>query len=135
MQASLPQPTSRLANLGLLAGLTVAVALVMLLFVQLFGSAEPVTASADYTLTAEKMRFSQPELHVQAGERVELHLANADLFGHSFDIDALGVHVEMPARETATASFTAPEPGTYTITCNVPGHAEAGMVGTLVVEP
>jgi uncharacterized cupredoxin-like copper-binding protein len=30
--------------------------------------------------------------------------------------------------------FTIDRPGTYAIECSVEGHAEAGMVGTLVVE-
>ena len=31
--------------------------------------------------------------------------------------------------------FTPQKPGTYQVTCNVPGHTETGMVTTLIVEP
>ena len=34
---------------------------------------------------------------------------------------------------TATISFTATTPGTYQYLCPVPGHAQKGMVGTLIV--
>jgi uncharacterized cupredoxin-like copper-binding protein len=37
------------------------------------------------------------------------------------------------AGESATFTFTAPEPGSYTFVCTVPGHAAGGMVGTLTV--
>jgi uncharacterized cupredoxin-like copper-binding protein len=37
---------------------------------------------------------------------------------------------------TEVATFTAPsEPGEYSFLCTVPGHAEAGLMGTFVVEP
>lgn len=38
--------------------------------------------------------------------------------------------------ETASGAFQAPtEPGTYIVVCHIPGHAAAGMVGSLTVEP
>ncbi|MDL1944781.1 hypothetical protein FBQ99_20840, partial [Chloroflexi bacterium CFX2] len=36
--------------------------------------------------------------------------------------------------ESVELSFTAPDqPGTYQIVCGMPGHLQAGMVGTLEV--
>ena len=35
--------------------------------------------------------------------------------------------------QTAKIRFVIDTPGTYRILCTIPGHAEAGMVGTLVV--
>lgn len=86
-------------------------------------------------LTAANHHFGTSELHAQVGETVALRLENDDSAGHSFDIDELGVHVSMPPGEPALALFKASAPGTYTFYCGVPGHREAGMVGTLVVEP
>lgn len=43
---------------------------------------------------------------------------------------------EIKPGDSATNTFTAPsEPGDYVIFCSLPGHADAGMVGTLTVEP
>ncbi|KAA3644099.1 MAG: hypothetical protein DWQ07_18480 [Chloroflexi bacterium] len=40
------------------------------------------------------------------------------------------------AGESTTQTFTAPnEAGDYIIFCSLPGHAEAGLVGTLTVQP
>jgi azurin len=37
------------------------------------------------------------------------------------------------AGETVDVTFTAPGPGSYPFVCTFPGHAVAGMIGTLVV--
>ncbi len=71
----------------------------------------------------------------QFGETVALRLENNDAGAHSFDIDELNVHAPMPAGKIALALFTPTTPGSYTFYCGVPGHIEAGMKGTLVVEP
>jgi hypothetical protein len=41
----------------------------------------------------------------------------------------------MPAGKPALGLFTPNKPGSYTFYCDVPGHREAGMVGTLIVAP
>jgi plastocyanin len=79
--------------------------------------------------------FDQKELRAKAGEVVALRLENSDAIGHFFDIDELHVHDAMPSGKPAIALFTPTTPGAYTFYCSVPGHREAGMVGTLIVEP
>jgi plastocyanin len=86
-------------------------------------------------LVAAQTRFDRTELRARVGETVALRLDNRDAQRHSFDVDELSVHVPMPAGTTAAALFRPTEPGTYTFYCQVPGHREAGMVGTLIVEP
>jgi uncharacterized cupredoxin-like copper-binding protein len=86
-------------------------------------------------LVSAHTRFDQAELRARVGETVALRLDNRDAERHYFDIDGLNVHVAMPAGTPAVALFRPSMPGTYTFYCHVPGHREAGMVGTLVVEP
>ena len=88
----------------------------------------PALRTAHYT-------FDQPEIRAKVGETVALRLENSDAVAHSFDIDAFNVHAPMPSGKPALALFTPTTPGTYTFYCGVPGHTEAGMVGTLIVEP
>jgi uncharacterized cupredoxin-like copper-binding protein len=74
-------------------------------------------------------------MRARVGETVALRLENSDGGAHSFGIDALNIHVPMPAGKPALALFTPITPGTYTFYCGVPSHREADMLGTLVVEP
>ncbi|WP_420641461.1 cupredoxin domain-containing protein [Candidatus Leptofilum sp.] len=109
------------ARMGLLNGL-------------LSGGQETAVSPTAIHYTAENMRFGQDVLHVQADEAINFELNNKDMYAHSFDIDELDWHVEMPANDKVVVDFTAVPPGTYTIYCAIPGHREAGMVATLVVE-
>jgi plastocyanin len=86
-------------------------------------------------LMAGRNTFSQGELRTRVGETVALRLENNDSQVHYFDIDPLDVHVPIPTGTPALALFRPTMPGTYTFYCHIPGHKEAGMVGTLIVEP
>ncbi len=86
-------------------------------------------------LVSGRNTFDQPELRARVGQTVALRLENSDTQTHYFDIDAFDVHVPMPSGTPALALFTPSAPGTYTFYCHIPGHREAGMVGTLIVEP
>jgi uncharacterized cupredoxin-like copper-binding protein len=43
------------------------------------------------------------------------------------------VKIEAQGGQTARGAFTIDTPGTYTFVCTVPGHAAAGMRGTITV--
>lgn len=79
--------------------------------------------------------FDTRELHSRVGETVALRLANRDTTAHSFDIDELQVHTPLAAGASGLALFRPSAPGSYTFYCGIPGHREAGMAGTLIVEP
>lgn len=83
-------------------------------------------------LVSENMGFSESDLRVDGGE-VSVTMKNNDLFWHTFTIEKLGVDLRVPVGATLGASFEAP-PGEYEFVCAIPGHVEAGMVGTLIVE-
>jgi heme/copper-type cytochrome/quinol oxidase subunit 2 len=95
---------------------------------------DDATLAALPGLATANFAFSQQEIRAKVGEVVALRLENSDREGHSFDIDALNVHVAMPSGQPSLAVFTPAQPGTYSFYCGVPGH-ESAMTGTLVVEP
>ena len=62
-----------------------------------------------------------------------LTLPNEGVTLHNLSIDALGIGVDINPGATEEAVINALA-GTYEYYCNVPGHKEAGMVGTLTAE-
>jgi plastocyanin len=117
---------------GLAAG-AAAVLLVALGAVAVAGPTRERAAqgSQRLALQAAGTKFSTTALRARPGQ-VTVSLANHDLFWHTFTIERLGANVDVPVGGTRSVTFTA-APGTYTFVCTIPGHASAGMRGTLVV--
>jgi Cu+-exporting ATPase len=93
-------------------------------------------ASQQVDVTAEGFRFSPADVTVRAGEWVALSFTNKDAVVHDWMVEGIP-NVDVAARpgQTADLRFVLDEPGAYMVMCSIPGHAEAGMVGMLVVEP
>jgi len=84
---------------------------------------------------ATNLRFEPPIITAHAGEIVRVGLANEDALLHDWTVRGVpGAHVAAEGNATGEAAFRAPGPGRYEILCTVPGHKDAGMVGTLIVE-
>ena len=83
----------------------------------------------------EALKWQPNTIMVSAGEKVTLDVKNPGNTAHTFVSPALNVTmVAIPTGKTTTVSFTAPaKPGAYQFWCNIPGHAEAGMVGEVIV--
>lgn len=118
----------------------------------------PSTTPVEITLEATAMKYQPATFEVTAGQPVRLTLRNNDSVDHDFsimeipmatmgataepmaghDMGAMTVDPElhMAARmgQTNTIEFTPTKSGTYEFFCTVPGHKDAGMVGTLVVK-
>ena len=86
-------------------------------------------------VTAQRVAFAPADLRVRAGETIVLEFTNDDPIFHDWEVTGLA-NVDAGARpgQTQRIRFTIQEPGTYVVECTVEGHAEAGMVGSLVVE-
>ncbi|MBA2299740.1 MAG: heavy metal translocating P-type ATPase [Chloroflexi bacterium] len=86
-------------------------------------------------VTARNVAFMPADVRVRAGETVVLEFTNGDPVFHDWEVVGLA-NVDAGARpdQTQRIRFTIDRPGTYVVECTVEGHAEAGMVGTLVVE-
>jgi nitrite reductase (NO-forming) len=106
------------------------------------GVAIPAPASAtgaqQVTVTVgNSMHFAPPSLVVRAGQPVELTLRNGGGVPHDFVL-AEGVSspikIEAQGGQTARGMFTIETPGTYAFVCTVPGHADAGMRGTVTAQ-
>ncbi len=87
------------------------------------------------TLTAgDDLKWSPTTLNLKAGQAYTISLVNNGKLDHSFVVPDLNVKVQMPAGKTVQTNLTVQKAGSYQFVCDVPGHKEAGMVGTLTVQ-
>lgn len=83
---------------------------------------------------ASEFGFRPDRVEIRAGEAVNLRLTNTGNLPHDLSVPDLGFRLVANAGETATGRLEVDQPGEYQFLCTVPGHAQAGMVGTLVVQ-
>lgn len=94
-----------------------------------------VTAGKPLTVDMGDLWFKPNTITVAKGTPVTIDLVNtASSTTHNFSLDAFKVNVTVNAGAKGTAKFTPTQAGTYYFYCNVPGHAQGGMVGKLIVK-
>jgi nitrite reductase (NO-forming) len=98
----------------------------------------PVAGAQQVTLTVGNgMSFNPSTLTVQAGQPVQLTLQNTGAMPHDFTLtDGVSQSVKITAGggQASSGVFTIQSPGTYSFDCSMPGHASAGMKGTISAE-
>lgn len=102
------------------------------------GSATPTPAPTPspvaLSLETSEFAFTPSSLTIKAGVDTPIRLVNTGVVEHDLTIEALSVKIPVKVGGTADSVIVAPKAGTYDFHCSIPGHKEAGMVGTLVVE-
>lgn len=100
------------------------------------GSAAVEAQSVTLTV-GNGMSFDPSSFAVPAGQPVQLTLENEGQMPHDFTL-AEGVNqpvkITAAGGQTATGTFTISKPGTYSFECSMPGHAGAGMRGTITAQ-
>ena len=89
----------------------------------------------DITVVTSEFKFNPDTITVRAGQRVRVTLDNKGTLKHDFHQPDLNLHAEVDAGKKTTFEFTPTRTGTFDLTCDVPGHKDAGMVGRLIVQP
>lgn len=85
-------------------------------------------------VSATEFGFSPTEITATAGESINLVFVNDGRVSHDFSIPDLNVRVVAGPGKQATVGIVLEAAGSYQIFCSFPGHASAGMIGTLTVE-
>lgn len=99
------------------------------------GRAPAPEAGADEILiVADEFSFEPDELRLVAGETVNVTLDNRGVAFHDFVIGDIGFALVADPNRRSTGALLFDRPGRYEFICSVPGHAQAGMTGTVVVE-
>jgi plastocyanin len=98
---------------------------------------DSTAATGDLTVTAAEsgdLSWDPTELTAKAG-KVTVTLDNPSPVDHNIEIEGQGVEEQSDTITDGTTSVSANlKPGEYEFYCDVPGHKEAGMEGTLTVE-
>ena len=128
-----------------------------LIGVAMLATGGPATGPAQ-TVIAREMAYIPIEVKGVVGRPVTIRLRNEGLLEHDFNVVGIrasgvkavdvgvtaahgsahgsapeAVHVAAGPGKTGTLTFTPLVPGVFPVACSVPGHKEAGMVGTLTV--
>ncbi len=125
-----------------LAGGLAAVALLVL--AGCGGPSAPGGAQAGaVVIEASDFKFSPDKLELKVNQPVTIAFKNTGTVLHDLMIQGLRIqignetkdilHVEADPGKEATVTFTPLDTGEFTIFCDVPGHRELGMTGTVVV--
>jgi plastocyanin len=85
-------------------------------------------------IISTEFKFSPARVLAPAGHAVTIILDNSGAeTEHGIFIPAFGFHLSAMAGEIARQTAVFDRPGEFEFSCDLPGHREAGMSGTLIV--
>jgi peptidylprolyl isomerase/peptidyl-prolyl cis-trans isomerase B (cyclophilin B) len=96
------------------------------------GAPQPDEAEDEIVITANDIFFEPDEIRIPSDSDVVITLVNDGAVEHNFSVDELGISRTVAPGGEQQVIINAPA-GVYEFFCNMPGHREAGMVGTLIV--
>lgn len=92
------------------------------------------SAGGEVQISTEDIKFEPKELTIAADTEAKIKVTNKGVLQHDFHVDKLDITSKLlNGGDTDTVTIKAAA-GTYEFWCTVPGHKEAGMVGTLTVK-
>ena len=91
------------------------------------------------TVTLSEFTIKPKGVQLRAGQPATLTLVNGGKVEHNLKLDPAVTDTPLPEvlkpGERATITFTPKGSGTFQYACTIPGHAPAGMTGTMTVAP
>lgn len=92
------------------------------------------TNFAEVRIVSTEFKYAPAQLRVTAGREFTLVLDNSGAeTEHGFFLPALGFRLQANAGEITRKNTVFEKPGEYEYICDLPGHRDAGMKGTLIV--
>jgi len=89
---------------------------------------------AEVGIVATEFQYAPAKVRVAAGRPVMLVLDNSGAeTEHGLFVPSLGFRLQAKGGEIARKRSVFEKPGEYEFMCDLPGHGDAGMTGTLVV--
>lgn len=96
--------------------------------------ASPVAGGTSVQIAAVDIAFDPPQFTIPANTDVKVTITNKGSLQHDFAIDALKIKTKLLNPGESVAITINAKPGQYQYYCTVPGHKDAGMVGTMTVK-
>jgi plastocyanin len=93
-----------------------------------------IEGAVEVTVVANDFSFTPSEITIEGDDGFNLTLVNEGRLLHDITIPELNIQLVASAGETVSTGVAEAPPGEYRFFCSVPGHADAGMVGVLVIE-
>lgn len=88
----------------------------------------------EFTIESKGLSFTPDEIKVNVGDAVRVTYKNT-MGTHDWTIDEFNAKTKLlDAGQEEAVEFVADKTGSFEFYCSVPGHREAGMKGTLIVE-
>ena len=89
------------------------------------------------TVTLSEFQIKPKGVALTAGRPITFTLVNNGKVDHNLELDAAVTDTtllaELKPGERKTVTFTPKAAGTFAYQCTIPGHAPAGMTGTITV--
>lgn len=93
----------------------------------------PDPEAEEVRVEAGEFFFRPSTVRIHDGRPVNLVLDNEGRMLHTLTVPDADFELRADGGEQAIGAFDPPEPGRYEVVCTIPGHAEAGMRGTIEV--
>lgn len=128
--------TRQLVAISMVAGVTIGALATGFLAAAAGGGGGSVAAAptTTTTLVAQGTKYLPTSYSMRSSDTLGVFVENRDSFAHSFDLDALNIHVQVPANSTVALSIKPTGTGPLAFYCAVPGHKDAGMAGQIDVK-
>ncbi len=102
------------------------------------GGSSSAAGSRTISLEAAEFKFTPNAFDAKVGEKLTFKITNKGTLDHSFvisdDSGTVIARVDVKLGATASLDFTPSKAGKYQVSCDVPGHKESGMTGTINVQ-
>jgi uncharacterized cupredoxin-like copper-binding protein len=89
------------------------------------------------TITLSEFQIKPKGVTLRAGQPITLTLVNAGKVDHNLELDPAVADnprlADLKPGERRSVTFTPKATGTFQYACTIPGHAPAGMTGTITV--
>jgi outer membrane protein assembly factor BamB len=94
----------------------------------------PVSQTGAVQVDMHEFAFTPSQITIPANTDVQATFTNTGALPHNFTCDQLGLKTpDDPPGQSTTITINAAA-GTYDFICSIPGHADAGMRGQLIVQ-